>query len=106
MKVYLRPSNQGGNPCRLEVIDDTTTYQAYRASVDLWDNAESTPEAAPNLWAQIILQGEHRIIPDVITAELALAKGEIGIWKGKNYRAKRDGVVHNPDVYPNDWEEV
>lgn len=78
----------------------------YRASVDLWDNSESTPEAAPNLWTQIILQGEYRVIPEVITAELAFAKGEIGIWKGKNYRAKRDGVVHNPEVYPGDWEEV
>ena len=102
----IYPTLQGGGALikagkRIRVGD-----ALYRASVDLWDNAESTPEAAPNLWAQIILQGEYRIIPDVITAELAFAKDEIGVWKGKNYRAKRDGVVHNPEVYPNDWEEV
>lgn len=102
----IYPTLQGGGALikagkRIRVGD-----ALYRASVDLWDNAESTPEAAPTLWAQIVLAGQYRIIPEVITAELAFAKGEIGVWKGKNYRAKRDGVVHNPDVYPNDWEEV
>ena len=78
-----------------------------RAAVDLWDREDQDPDHAPELW-DILTFGEsgYREIPEVITAELAFNKGEIGTWKGKNYRAKRDGVVHNPEVYPGDWEEV
>lgn len=78
-----------------------------KAKVTLWDREDQDPDHAPELW-DILAFGEtgYQEIPEVITAELAFAKDEIGVWKGKNYRAKRDGVVHNPEVYPDDWEEV
>ena len=80
-----------------------------KAKVDLWDRLDQNPENAPELWDELKF-GEtgYREIPEVITTELAFGKGEIGYWPpdGKHYRAVRNGVVHNPEVYPRDWEEV
>lgn len=80
----------------------------YKANVDLWDNEESTPDTAPTLWSEIVMQGEYRTIPETITAELAFAKDEIGYWPadGKHYKALADGTVWTPTAYPAAWEEV
>lgn len=80
----------------------------YKTNVDLWDNAESTPDTAPTLWSEIVMQDEYRTIPETITAELAFAKDEIGYWPadGKHYKALADGTVWTPAAYPAAWVEV
>lgn len=79
----------------------------YRASVDLWDTPENTPDTAPTLWAEIVLaEDNYRVIPDVITAELAFALGEKGWWKDKLYESLLTANVWTPDQYPNGWKLV
>ncbi len=77
-----------------------------KAAVDLWDRAENDPDNAPTLWADLDFHMGFRIIPEVITTSLAFSEGEIGYWPPTDslFRAVRDGVVHNPAVYPADWE--
>lgn len=79
-----------------------------KAAVDLWDTEQNTPDAAPTLWESLDFYKGYRIIPETITSTLAFKNGEVGYWppRKKFYKAKRDGVVHNPDVYAADWEEV
>lgn len=38
-----------------------------RAAVDLWDNAQSTPDVAPNLWEDVAYHDGIRIIPEIIS---------------------------------------
>ena len=77
-----------------------------RAAVDLWDNAENTPEAAPTLWEDVLYRDGIRIIPDTITAGLAFTKGEQG-WLGDVlYASTMDANVWTPDAYPAGWEIV
>lgn len=83
--------------------------KVMKAKVDLWDRADQNPDNAPTLWDELkFSETNYREIPEIITTELAFGKDEIGFWPkdGKHYKAKRDGVVHNPDVYPRDWGEV
>lgn len=77
-----------------------------RAAVDLWDTAENTPEAAPALWEDLAYRGGIRIIPEVITAGLAFAKGEKGWWGDKLYVSLIDANVYTPDAYPAGWQPV
>ena len=80
-----------------------------KAKVTLWDREDQDPDNAPELWDILTFCGSgYREIPETITTELAFAEGEIGYWppNGKHYRAVRNGVLHNPEVYPRDWEEV
>ena len=77
-----------------------------RAAVDLWDTEANNPDNAPNLWEDIKYKDGFRIIPEVITATLAFSEGEYGWWKDKLYRSKVNGNVYNPDVYPDNWEDV
>lgn len=80
----------------------------YKANVALWDREDQDPDHAPTLWTELMYHNGHRIIPQIITAELAFSQGEVGYWPTdkKYYRAKRNGVVHTPAVYPADWEVV
>lgn len=77
-----------------------------RASVDLWQTPENNPDKAPDLWEDIPYKDGYRIIPDVITAGLAFAYGEIGWWKDGNlYRSIRpDANPHTPEQAPDMWE--
>lgn len=77
-----------------------------RASVDIWDTKENNPDNAPTLWEDIAYRDGFRIIPEVITATLAFSEDEYGWWGDKLYRSKVNGNVYNPDVYPDNWEEV
>ena len=77
-----------------------------RTAVDVWDTEANNPDNAPNLWEDIAYRDGFRIIPEVITATLAFSMGEIGWWKDKLYKSKVNGNVYNPDVYPDNWEEV
>lgn len=77
-----------------------------RATVDLWDNAENTPDAAPTLWEDVLYRDGIRIIPDTITAGLSFAKGEQGWWGDVLYASTIDANVWTPEAYPAGWEIV
>ena len=77
-----------------------------RAAVDLWDNAENTPDAAPTLWEDIDYRDGYRIIPETITVGLAFAKGERGWWGDVLYASTMDANVWTPEAYPAGWEIV
>lgn len=75
-----------------------------RAAVDLLDTADNTPDAAPTLWEDIDYRDGYRVIPSVITAGTAFAKGEQGWWGGKLYKSKLAANVYTPEQYPAGWE--
>ena len=77
-----------------------------RAAVDLWDNVENTPDAAPTLWEDVLYRDGIRIIPDTITAGLAFAKGEKGWWGDVLYASTIDANVYTPEQYPAGWEII
>ena len=77
-----------------------------RAAVDLWDNAESTPAAAPDLWEDIAYRDGIRIIPGIITAGLAFGLGDLGWWGDTLYRSLLAANTYTPAEYPAGWEEV
>lgn len=75
-----------------------------RAAVDLWDRRENNPDNAPELWEDVLYRSGYRIIPEVITAGLAFAKGEIGWWGDTLYRSLLDANVYTPEQNPTGWE--
>ena len=77
-----------------------------RAAVDLWDNAENTPDAAPTLWEDVLYRDGYRVIPETITVGLAFAKGERGWWGDVLYASTIDANVWTPEAYPAGWEIV
>lgn len=77
-----------------------------RAAVDLWDTAENTPDAAPTLWEDIAYRDGIRIIPEIITAGLAFANGELGYWGDEIYKSLLDSNVWTPAQNPSGWELV
>ena len=77
-----------------------------KAAVDLWDTKENTPDAAPNLWADLDYRDGIRIIPEVITVTTAFAKDELGWWGDVLYRSKVDANVYTPAQYAANWEVV
>ena len=77
-----------------------------RAAVDLWDTAEHTPDAAPALWEDLMYRDGIRIIPEIITAGTAFAKGEQGWWGDVLYVSLMDNNVWTPSAFPDGWEVV
>ena len=77
-----------------------------RAAVDLWDNAENTPDAAPTLWEDVLYRDGIRIIPETITVGLAFAKGERGWWGDALYASTMDANVYTPEQYPAGWDII
>lgn len=77
-----------------------------RASVDLWDMEQNTPDNAPALWEDINYRDGYRVIPETITAGMAFAKDEIGWWNDSIYRSLIDANVWTPAAYPPGWEAV
>jgi hypothetical protein len=77
-----------------------------RAAVDLWDTTENNPDNAPNLWEDISYRDGYRVIPEVVTAGTAFAKGECGWWKDVLYESKIPSNVYTPDAYPAGWEKI
>lgn len=80
--------------------------QIKKAAQDLWDTYENSPDAAPNLWSSIEYKEGERIIPLVISADNAFAKGEKGWWADILYESLLDANVWTPDEYPAGWKEV
>ena len=78
--------------------------QVKRATVDLWDTEQSSPEYAPALWSDIMYRDGERIIPDRITPGLAFARGELGWWKDTLYECLSDHTVWTPEQYPDFWK--
>lgn len=78
-----------------------------RAAVDLWDNEQSTPDAAPSLWEDVLYKDGIRIIPETITVGLAFSKGEQGWWiDGKLYESTVNNNVYTPSQYKQNWKLV
>lgn len=77
-----------------------------QAAVDLWDTPESNPDNATTLWQDIAYRDGIRIIPAVITAGEAFAKGEHGWWSDAMYVSLIDANVYTPEQYPAGWREV
>lgn len=77
-----------------------------QAAVDLWDTAENNPDNAPTLWQDIAYREGIRIIPQVITAGEAFAKGERGWWNDKLYESLIDANVYTPEQYPAGWRQT
>ena len=79
-----------------------------RAAADLWDTAENTPDAAPELWADLEYKDGYRYIPDPITVSTAFTKGERGWWTdGKLYESIYEGQnVWTPAAYPAAWKMI
>ena len=77
-----------------------------QAAVDLWDTAENNPVNAPTLWQDIAYRKGARIIPAVITAGEAFAKGERGWWGDAIYQSLIDDNVYTPEMYPAGWRLI
>lgn len=77
-----------------------------RAAVDLWDAPENTPEAAPDLWENVLYKNGARVIPETITVGLAFAKDERGYWGDDLYKSLVDANVYTPEQYAQNWERV
>lgn len=77
-----------------------------RAASDLWDTEQNAPDKAPALWEDISYREGYRIIPEVITAGTAFAKGECGWWNDTLYKSLIDANVYTPEQYPAGWEAV
>lgn len=76
-----------------------------RAAVDLYDTAETTPDAAKVLWEDIEYRGGYRIIPDSISVGKAFYKGECGWWRDDLYESIYPGDnVWTPEFYPGGWK--
>lgn len=80
--------------------------QLYRASVDLWATELNDPEHAPTLWEKIMYRDGIRIIPEVITAGAAFAKGERGWWRDELYESLILANVYTPAQYPEGWKKL
>lgn len=74
-----------------------------RATVDLWDTAENNPDNAPTLWEDVMYKDGIRVIPEVITASAAFAKGEKGWWQDEIYTSLLDANVYTPTQYAAGW---
>lgn len=76
-----------------------------RAAVDLWDTEANSPANAPTLWEDVAYVKGYRVIPEVITATAAFAKGEQGIYKGEVYTSLIDNNVWTPEAYAAGWSK-
>ena len=77
-----------------------------RATVDLWDTDQNTPDAAPALWEDIAYKQGFRLIPETITAGLAFSKGEKGWWQDELYESLLAANVWNPSVNQDGWKKI
>ena len=76
------------------------------AAADLWDTEENNPDNAPALWSDLKYRDGIRIIPEVITAAEAFAKGERGWWGEDLYESLIDANVYTPAQYPEGWRRT
>ena len=76
------------------------------AASDLWDTEENNPDNAPALWSDLKYRDGIRIIPEVITAAEAFAKGEQGWWGEDLYESLIDANVYTPAQYPEGWRRT
>ena len=77
-----------------------------KAAVDLWDTAENNPDNAPTLWEDVSYVSGIRVIPEVITATTAFAKGEMGVWKDVVYESLYEANVWNPEQFAAGWKKI
>ena len=77
-----------------------------KASVDLWDTAENSPENAPALWAELEYRKGIRVIPAQIDVTRVFSKDELGWWGEVVYRSKVDNNPYTPEQYLANWEMI
>lgn len=77
-----------------------------KATVDLWDTEQNSPDNSPALWANIDYKDGIRIIPDTITVTTAFSKGEQGWWNDALYESLIDANVYTPEQYPAGWQLI
>lgn len=84
-----------GDPRLYKVVQDHTSQEDW------------TPDATPALYTCVSLTPEGRPLwsPPTGTHD-AYNTGDVVSYQGKLYRAKIDGNVWAPDVYPDGWEAV
>ena len=66
-----------------------------------------TPEAAPSLWAKVLIP-DPNVIPEWEQPDStnAYKKGDKVMFEGKIYESLIDGNVWSPSAYPGGWKEV
>lgn len=78
-----------------------------RASVDLWDTAENSPDNAPALWEEIAYMNGYRVLTGHISASNPVQPGEICWEDGKLYKCVYHvACTYRPSEYADAWEEV
>ena len=78
-----------------------------RATVDLWDTNENSPENAPTLWEDVTYKDGYRVIPEAIPSTDSFSKGDCGWWKEVLYKSIFDGAnVWTPEQLASAWEVV
>lgn len=78
-----------------------------KAAVDLWDTENTSPDNAPDLWAELeYVDGVRKIPNDPIPATKQFAKDELGWWEYNIYRSKVNGNVYSPALVPTNWDLV
>lgn len=78
----------------------------WKATVDLWDTEENSPENDPTLWEKLAYRDGYRIIPETITVTGAFAKGERGWWGDVLMESVVDSNVYTPEQYAANWITV
>ena len=74
-------------------------------SADLWDTAENSPDAAPNLYEELEYIDGIRKIPDVITVAKKFSKGEKGIDADDViWVSLYNDNVYTPTQFRSNWE--
>jgi hypothetical protein len=78
-----------------------------KAINDIEDIKENAPDANPALWEVISTEGSFRMIPEVVAAAEAFAKGTKGWWKDELYESIYDGDnVWNPEQFVAGWKKL
>lgn len=93
-------------PAKTRIRDDNDPSVIWRATVDLWNTSENSPENAPTLWDKIAYHHGIRIIPDEISATMAWMNGELGYKDGHVYKSGMDGNVYLPGTVGAPWEQL
>ena len=90
-------------------VDDKVRYgdKLYRCLQAHQSQPAWTPEAAPSLWARVLIP-DPEVIPDWEQPESTngYSTGDKVRYKGKVYESLIDNNVWAPDTYPAGWKEI
>lgn len=90
-------------------IDDKVRYNnvLYKCLQNHAAQADWTPEAAPSLWARVLIP-DVTVIPEWEQPDSTNAYmiGDKVSYDGKNYESVIDNNIWSPSVYPAGWKEI